>query len=98
MDQDETTSQTVEEPTATETAAEEAEGKRGPILQTLAARITIRYPFERTEADEELAKTIDLTNAAIAGALTNAIEDHLTLTSYEVEAAGFTVNVTAEKV
>lgn len=95
MDQDETQ---VTEPTPTETTAEEAEGKRGPILQTLAARITIRYPFERTADHEEIAKTIDLTNDAIAAVVQYAIWEHVTATSDAVYAAGFTVNVTVEKV
>ena len=110
MDQDETTPAAevdethavdteaqIFEPTPTEIAAEELEGKRGPILETLAARITIRYPVERTERDEEIAKSLDLTNDRIAEVIQVAIAEHID-TSYVGPMVDFTVNATAEKV
>jgi hypothetical protein len=79
------------------TPASEAETKLGPILETLAARITVRYPAERSEEHERIAKLIDLTNDAVAGVIKQALENDLDLID-EDGTDDFTVNVTVEKV
>lgn len=68
----------------------------GPILETLDARITIRYPFDRTEDDEAAAKTMNLTNIAVAMSIQAALEDHIA--GSVGDGLGFTVRVTVEKV
>jgi hypothetical protein len=71
----------------------------GAILETLLARITIRYPAERTEEHEAVAKAIDLTNPTIAQVVKNGVQEHVDRGdgswSFEND---FTVNVTVEKV
>jgi hypothetical protein len=74
----------------------------GPIVDTIAPRITIRYPADQTddekEANAELVKKLDLTNPTIAAVVKAAVENHIDRHSDAIAQAGFTVNVTAEKV
>ena len=80
MDQDQ---EKVFEPTPTEIAAEEAEGKRGPIIATLQIRVTIRDEVDGPD-DRPAAPT-------------NAEAAHLVEAAFRT--AGYSqVNATAEKV
>jgi hypothetical protein len=96
MDQDET--QVVEEPTLTETKAEEAEGhdgeKPGKVVQTFLVRVTLRVNpgDEGDEARADRASASVPTNDEIARIIADGLYARL---NYFADAA---INVTAEKV
>lgn len=87
MDQDIETpavEEEVEEPTLTEVAAEEAEGKRGPILTTLSIRVTIRDDVFEPKGDAASIPTNDAVAELVEIAFARAGYQHVNATAEKV--------------